>query len=74
MASSLALEKYLGTGTEEDMRKEADNLKEKFGGGATAPNRQQPGKASDSDAYRCKDHGLINLTLLLSKEGNIAWQ
>lgn len=39
-------EKYLGTGTEEDMRKEADNLKEKFGGGATAPNRQQPGKAS----------------------------
>ena len=39
-------EKYLGTGTEEDMRTEADNLKEKFGGGATAPNRQQPGKAS----------------------------
>ena len=39
-------EKYLGTGTDEDMRKEADNLKEKFGGGATAPNRQQPGKTS----------------------------
>lgn len=39
-------EKYLGTGSEEDMRKEADNLKEQFGGGATAPNRQQPGKTS----------------------------
>lgn len=39
-------EKYLGTGSEEDMRKEADNLKEQFGGGAAAPNRQQPGEAS----------------------------
>lgn len=33
-------EKYLGTGTEEEMRKEADNLKNNFGAAPKAPEKQ----------------------------------